>query len=1029
MCMSVFSARKATGCLAAVVLGLLLLPSTSMGQTWETSANNPSDPQFVQVPYEVVFVAAKIVEDATCTWTDDDEVVHTEIKGNYHIGTDVLAAPRPSPGNHLYVVTRNGTVKKLFPLPVHETLQSTHPDTGLPVPFIDTPTGLLEKGTVVEPNVSEDGKRVIFAYFHDATFVTSSGTGKLPKQGSDLYVLDMSTLVNAVDPDLVDPATLPVQRLTFKEYDGSGSQTDADKNKDAQNPVAAATSGNNGWGTIYMHGTEMRTQHGLKMVYVSGERRNMNSNEWMDKSNYNLNLHIADIQADGSLGASRQFQYYTTTSALSPTPLRNGIAFSYQATTADGRNWHIQHSDSEGRWGPLIGYGTNPDLFHLGAFCVDSQGDSQGNPAGDYFIGTKYYNLNNNGFGALWKISMDELGLNTYDDNTQWGVKPQQKSARKISLNVEDRDFPSAIGPGGQYYGKMTTPRCGRPDELFFSYTPTSANGKSATCEPNEGSHRYHSYIGFRGDFEDFDPLTGIDILVDDSSDTYSLVWPVPLLDWFERTGDAQQQVANSIIARRTVVSPGEPFAQVGTSSIYNTDRKPYDCWLGTLQGCPNCCGVSQQGDTFFAYNPNKLNGNQKEQIRANFDGLTFVQDKDDFCKPLQPSAVLGIAVNITSNRVDHDGCCEYETDGSGRNETVRQLGVYDVTGQSDQSFQALIPAHTPFEFQLLDSQYGMRLVDVRSWHSLYPREVRTNCGGCHQHEEGLDEPFQGTVAHGQPPLDMVHKTQTVTYDPQCNPVVVSSNKPTEKIPEWKEDIYPLFNQYCGNCHNSGNSSDPVALAALSYTNEATAYGELKSNSYADTLGGALGSPAFWAARGQRTDGRDNAIYQSGAVCGSSPTYAFSSGHTTDPNLCGQGNQTMATWVHQFGQWIDNHMPRDTGSTYDAKYDRYHPAVDGAVIDNLCTGSKVRVGYWDDGGWLARVEVSVNGAPLAPAAVNQRNGSFTLTGLSLTNGDRLQVLAEDLAGNRQMYEKKVKELKDECKPKLIAVPGTPIPFP
>jgi hypothetical protein len=87
------------------------------------------------------------------------------------------------------------------------------PETGQQVPLIDTPAGLLGKGSVVEPNVSEDGTRVIFSYFHDATFTVPSNQGSLSKRGADLYVMDMTALL--ADPT-VDPATLPVRRLTFK---------------------------------------------------------------------------------------------------------------------------------------------------------------------------------------------------------------------------------------------------------------------------------------------------------------------------------------------------------------------------------------------------------------------------------------------------------------------------------------------------------------------------------------------------------------------------------------------------------------------------------------------------------------------------------------------------------------------------------------------------------------------------------------------------------------------------------------------
>ncbi|MCB1036493.1 MAG: hypothetical protein KDD47_21885, partial [Acidobacteria bacterium] len=261
--MSVFSFRRGV---ALIMAGGLALAGTVGAQSpqWETAANHPSDPKYVQMPYEVVFVATKIVE-TTSTQCSAGGLP----QGGYEIGTDVADATKPSAGNSLWVVTRNGDVKKLFPLPVHETILVTHPETGQQVPLIDTPQGSLDKGSVVEPNVSEDGRRVIFGYFHDATFNVSPGQGSMSKRGADLYTMDMSALL--ADPT-VDPATLPVKRLTFKIYNPDGSQEDGDKNEYAMN-LSVVNIGNNGWGTVEMHGVEMRTIDGLKMVYVSGEKR------------------------------------------------------------------------------------------------------------------------------------------------------------------------------------------------------------------------------------------------------------------------------------------------------------------------------------------------------------------------------------------------------------------------------------------------------------------------------------------------------------------------------------------------------------------------------------------------------------------------------------------------------------------------------------------------------------------------------------------------------------------------------------
>lgn len=163
---------------AAAIALTAASPAGAQAPQWETAANHAGDPRYVQLPYEVVFVAIPIVE------TTSPSTCGGLPAGQFEIGTDVLGATKPSAGNSLWVVTCHGNVKKLFPLPVHKVTRATHPDTGQQVPLIDTPMGMLDKGSVVEPNVSEDGTRIIFGYFHDTTFTVPSNQGSLSKRGS-----------------------------------------------------------------------------------------------------------------------------------------------------------------------------------------------------------------------------------------------------------------------------------------------------------------------------------------------------------------------------------------------------------------------------------------------------------------------------------------------------------------------------------------------------------------------------------------------------------------------------------------------------------------------------------------------------------------------------------------------------------------------------------------------------------------------------------------------------------------------------
>jgi len=1011
---------KGVGVMVAVcAVFSMLFGSTqaAFGQPdWDTETTTLGNPTDYHLPeYPLAFVGAKI---------NEIPLGDTGVEGFYHIGTDVLSANNPDAGHHLWLLRTNGLVDKLFPLPIHQASPQFED-------LIDTPFGLLERGTVLEPNVSEDGKRLYFSYVHDATVeaVHNYGLKDLPLSGADLYAIDLAPLL--ADPnfplDQLEPYRL-TSRTADDEY--------------AMNQTAVGDAGVNDWGTTHMHAVEMRTKDGLKLVYASDKRRldNSNKNFSLGVANHNFNLHIADLveTSEGPvLENSRQFHYYTTTSAMSPTPLRDGVAFSYQASTAEPRQWQIQATDSVGVWSPLLGYGANQELVHLGTLCVSNLGGIDDEDPdlptssflpGDYFIAARYYNANNEGFGALHRISLDPttLGKNTYDNQIgTHGARPEQVGNKIITLDAISADDPSLPHPvPGPYIGKFTSPRCGKPDELYAAYTPTSANGRLLDLQGNKNI--YHSYITYRPTLEEFRPLSEQKIVVRDLSDTYTLVWPTPILSWLERTGtDTQQSYTDSVIKPGSGIKAGLPHARVGTSSLDNTDRKPFDCWL-EVGGAPYLPSKHASGGSNFAI-----------QVVKNQDGLTRVFDQSDWCADLVPEKVFGVAVQLTSNKLDADfGFAPgYETGGYERSkEIAKLLGVIDVRGQMnaggelDTSFEALIPARVPFEFHLLDAEFGLRLTDVRSWHSLQPRETRTNCGGCHQHDYNkAPVDFSGTVADLNPPTDFVTATPYVDYDANCLPILVDNpGQAALGLPEWNADIWETFDDTCGNCHKMGGSPPPGqnGKGAFSYSDSATAYDELQSKYYAFPVSGALGSPAFWAARGMRTDGRDPALYT-----GSSPNFSFDGVHTTEVGLCDGSDPTGAQWVYKFGLWIDNHMPMDFASEkYNYGYDRFHPTLDFALTKKNCAANEVRIGYWDDSGSIDKLEVLVDGTPDGPTLASLNNGSTIHNfGTTLTGSQSVSVIVTDVADNRQIYTKSVRELKDECVPKRVEI--DPVPFP
>ena len=1008
--------------IVCVVFLTIAVPAEAVTPGWTTWW---TDNTYYKPNYPLAFVVVPRVEAPNS---------HGGVTGDYDIGTDVLTADRPSVGGALYLyLPSDGTVVKLFPRAAHFT----------------PPNNLIDfdpsYGAVVEPSLSEDGKKIYFSYYQDArqidyqTCYPNAGECFL-YTGADIYSIDISSWLTNTQTNPDNPSF--VKRLTTRSYvggpmSGSRKQDPQDRDKDAMNiPSAGAASNSNQYGTSYLHPTEVRTKNGLCLAFASDIRRLEHSNFHMGRTNHNFNLFIADLLPDGTLGpAVSQFQYYTTTSALSPTPLREGIAFSYQGTTEDGRNWQIQSIDSLGRWNTLLGYGSNPELFHLATFCV---GNPDGGPLKDYLVAAKYYNGNNQGFGSLWRQDLDPsvIGQNTYDNYENGYRVPYQVGSTPISLGATSQDGISLQVSPGVYYGKLTTPRCGGANELYFTHTQTSANGRD--YDPQGNRSLYKGYIGFRNSLapwavNDISPSGHLRV-IRSRNDLANLVWPLPIVPWSVRSnGDAQQRFSNGSIVTHSFIKPGQPYAQLGSGSISNTDRRPYEC---RLNGHPFNQWGSGTGTGI---------GNENDRVVHNQAGWNILPAAGiaAACNMPDPGTILGIEVNITSNRKD------LATDIQ-QFESKRVLGVYDARAQgpADTSFRTLIPANTPIELQLIDRTYGMKLTDVPSWHSLKPMEMRVTCGGCHQHQYGATPTaWEGSYASHNAPVDLVRDTPKLKYDAHCQPVMVpGTGVPAETVPEWTADVWPGMLANCSTCHQVGEpAATSRSLAALSWQGngpgeELSVYNQIIDRMYASISRGALGSQLYWAARGERTDNRDNTLAQyaahydcdasTDAQCTTSAYrygFHYGSAHNRFDQICGSpsGDQGLADWIFTLGKWIDNSVPRDIPG-WASKADRFHPTADVAISDTTCSGSQMWAGWWDEGNALKSVTVSrISGGLTTILFQKQAVGSawfpnsidtdppFPVAG-TLADTDVISVEVIDSSDNRQIYKKRVDQLKSEC---------------
>lgn len=862
---------------------------------------------------------------------------------------------------------------KVFPLDVHFSRG-----------IIDA---LPARGVVVEPNASLDGRSVLFGYWHDGSGASSrvrDGSDGRPL-GADIYKIDLGPLI---DNPSFPPQNLTVTRLTDKQ---------GAINQDAQNRTLADryVPAEARWKTANIHAIEMMTDQGLRVVYVSDKKRVK-----LSEANSNLdafNLFIARYGPDGKLVDDNQFQYFTTSSAISPTNLRNGFSFSYQSSTADGSMWAIQQSDSAGKWGPWDGHGGNHRFaWHLQTLCSTSD------PAGDYTVTTVYYRNNNNGAGPLYARPANTAGLNHNLFPAVGGAyfRPQQVGRINITPELpEFQDLPSN-------YGKFTTPRCGLRDELFASYTWTGGNHKVSQSPPLDPP-QYDFHLVFRNGVTAPTSVSAFLKVLDETTNRMSLLWPTPLRSFAERF--SQEPTYSFTYANIS----GMPEALTGTSALYNTDIVPGECRMAGAHYDPT--------ETWGALENHKW-------VRGNTALLNFVRDPNNIpavCDnplPLDSGLIFGMSINQTHTAPDRS---------SWGHETKRLLGVIPTrnqrnprTGQPDQSVAALLPSNIPVDFHLLSAQTGLKLADLRSWHSFKPGEVRTECGGCHQHEISKPAvPFAGTYASlpEYPVADLVNTTPMIRYQRGCIPEwFMASGSAKPAVPLWGDNLplYTKFVNYCGSCHIAGHPSTADEAFAIGTTASETwnaltnETGSIPVRRFIDVEQGAHESPTWWAARGKRADGRKNTGY--------SRWYTYHSAHDA-LNLC----ETDPQWVYDLGFWIDNHAPSSHHfpGAEDYNFDRFHPSVTGALQDiTSCAPSVLKAGYWDDTGVIKQLELrfkncSTNCTVIRENGMTGLPNGFQLFDISaLRNStDAIQVTATDFANNRQTYSKTLEELIYECR--------------
>jgi hypothetical protein len=902
---------------------------------------------------------------------------------------DTVRPLTPEAGAPLMLLHPNGSEETLFPRPELSAL-------------VDAP---IDRGTVVDPNVSFDGRRVLFSYFHDRTDVNiQRGAGSeasLSYLDADIYVIDL--------------ATRAVQRLTHGGLTpNTGNGADFDCSRQYTNcPQIGVFNTGPAWladGRIAF--TSSRNNFEPPQSFNSGQRV--------------LQLFVMD--ADGR--NAEQIGYLNQAMALHPYQLHDGrLAFSSWEGQGvrDIRQFPLWAIRPDGtQWTSLSGYSERALVHH---FMTQMRN-------GDIVV-TRYYNLNNNGFGDLIRYPIDPPGPDFLPiDGPGAGDYPlEHKGIVRLTPFTTPEDFPapcpgqednpygSATNPSctpAQRRGKLTQPAAAPNDDLLVVYSPGPCNSNGVWSSISQPYYDGGIYIIPGG--QPISAPSQLQLVKNDAA--YNEQWPRPVVSYSRIHGIERPAVVAALRndGHEAGLDIGTPLGLIGSSSLIWRDTHPG-------QGAPWLEASPFNYTHEFLY----------DWLSQGADAGLY-SDDDIY-------AVRILAMQPLTDR-------SYPNNGVGfsnvGNERLRILGEIlvrrpgdapvmhpDGVLRADTSFLAKVPADVPITFQTLD-RHGMVLNMAQTWHQVRPGEARYDCGGCHAHsKEPLD--FHLTAA-GQPgfvPTDLTQVTPLLAHGAGGSTTLTTLAQRSFDV-EYFRDVRPLLQRRCIGCHSGATPAGQLHLDAdtqlvfQSWTEWPGTYFRLLRDS-----DGQFGIPpandywfapqmtryvrAFqsrqslliWKIWGARLDGRSNALRNDDL------DYVGTVAHPAGVGVTGMPIEEKETLI----RWIDIGAPIQLDSFRGYFEDDLRPtlSVVPSIEEAAATGtlSRLRIGTYDlESGidatsLVVTLDVPVGGVPAGANLAGGRtlvNGGVvtldlaspvSLAGHSVT----LSVAVRDLAGHETRIER------------------------
>lgn len=642
---------------------------------------------------------------------------------------------------------------------------------------------------VTDPVVSFDAEWVYYSLFHDVSDeALNSQRSNLSVAGADIYRIHL--------------ASRQVEQLTFGEFTpntGSG-------NWDESNPVDPAPGHDRlGYGVFNLGPMPLP---GGRLAFTSSRNGFLPTRPF---STPTMQLFVMDDDGENVEAIAPM----TLGSALHPTILKDGrlMFSSYESQgLRDRRLWGLWAIQPDGRhWEPLVSAMSSPDAFHF--MTQIGNGD---------IVVEAYYNINNNGFGALYAFPPSpppgEPAFYSWDPQHNPPIDYTSTSGNRAtftmaytprgyySMTPMTHHFDNAApeGENGRRVGKFTHPSAAPGNDLLVVWSPGPANDlKRPTPRPYYDSGIYL--------VPDSQPVWSPESLVKlVENDAFNAAWPRAVVPYMAIHGvpePAELEWLPNDGQQHPLLPEGTPHGLVGSSSLYRRESFPH-------AGASSFDGL----DPFnTSQNRNHRNRRWSNWIYQGADAGKYDNSE------IQAVRVLAME-GIPDRRYGPNGS---STNGfvSHANERLRILGeipvrklddagqpIVDDEGNPDTSFLVKLPADTPFTFQTIDGN-GMVLNMSQTWHQVRPGEVRADCGGCHAHSQ---QPLAfETTAAGQPGFDvpdLLAGTPMISQDIDGNLVLEQRPEPVVDV-EFLRDIRPILQGHCVQCHNASDAAGNLNLA------------------------------------------------------------------------------------------------------------------------------------------------------------------------------------------------------------------------